>query len=527
MRRERTGMRVASIAALVVMMSSSIMAAVKLPGFFTDNMILQRDIAVPLWGWADPAEEITVEFADQKQTTKADKDGKWMVNLKAMKACSEGKILKISGKELKNVVVGDIYICSGQSNMEWGLERSINGKDEIAKATYPLIRLATTPRQSVPDPKDDINAAWQECSPKTAGRFSAVGYFFGRKLHEELEVPIGLINSSWGGSRIEPWIPPEGFDLVPELKEISDALKATRPDSPVFKKMYLDYFKRIEDWKAKAEEALANNQQPPAAPAIPKPASAPFGSTGMYNGKIHALAPFAIRGAIWYQGESNGGEGVEYFHKMQALIGGWRKIWGQGDFPFYFVQLADFRGGNKNPAGGDGWAKHREAQRQSLTIPHTGMAVITDIGNERDIHPKNKQDVGLRLALWALAKDYGIKNLVYSGPLYKGLKVEGSMIRLSFDHTGSGLMVGERKQGLEPTKEATEGKLQHFAIAGADKKWHWADATIDADGKSVLVSCDAVAEPVAVRYGFAQNPIGANLYNKEGLPASSFRTDDW
>ncbi len=527
MRRNIARTIVTSIAILAIVMSSSLMAAVRLPGFFNDNMILQRDIPAPLWGWADAGEEVTVEFAGQTKTVKTGADGKWMVKLDAMKASPEGRILKIAGKEIKNVVVGDIYICSGQSNMEWSTGGSVNAKEEIENANYPLIRLVTTPRLQIPTPQDDVKAQWEECSPRTIGRFSAVGYFFGRKLHKETEIPIGLINSSWGGSRIEPWIPPEGFMLVPELKQIADQVAASAPGSEAFKKRYLDFFNSLVSWLPKAKAAVAEDKRPPSPPSAPHSKGLPFGATGMYNGKVHALAPFGIRGAIWYQGEANGGEGVEYFHKMQALIGGWRRVWNQGDFPFYFVQLADFRGPNKNAGGGDGWAKHREAQRQSLTIPRTGMAVITDIGNERDIHPKNKQDVGLRLALWALANDYGKKNIVYSGPLYKGIKVEGNKIRVSFDHAGSGLMIGVRKNGLEPTKEAADGKLQHFAVAGADKQWHWADATIDADGKTVLVSCEAVAEPVAVRYAFAQNPQGANLYNKEGLPASGFRTDNW
>jgi sialate O-acetylesterase len=236
------------------------------------------------------------------------------------------------------------------------------------------------------------------------------------------------------------------------------------------------------------------------------------------------LIPFAIRGAIWYQGESNGGEGVSYFHKKQALIGGWRQLWNQGDFPFYFVQLANFQKPTEDPAGGDGWARIRDAQKQCLGIPNTGMAVIIDIGQANDIHPRNKQDVGARLALWALAKEYGRKDVVCSGPLYKAHKVEGNSIRIEFDDTGGALMVG-RKNGLEPTAEDPEAKLTWFAIAGEDRKWHWADAKID--GETVVVSCPDVPNPVAVRYAYAMNPQGCNLYNRAGLPAAPFRTDDW
>ena len=247
----------------------------------------------------------------------------------------------------------------------------------------------------------------------------------------------------------------------------------------------------------------------------------------MHNAMIHPFVNFPITGALWYQGESNGGEGESYYHKMHALIGGWRKLWGQGNFPFYFVQLASFQGVTEDPAGGDGWAKLREAQRHSLSIPNTGMAVITDtvpLAEAGDIHPRNKYDVGLRLARWALNRDYGQKELEVSGPLFKALTIEGNKARLAFDHIGSGLMVG-KKEGRATAIENSEGKLKRFAMAGADKKWHWAQAVIEKD--TVVVSSPEVTEPVAVRYAFQMNPDGANLYNRDGLPASPFRTDNW
>jgi sialate O-acetylesterase len=247
----------------------------------------------------------------------------------------------------------------------------------------------------------------------------------------------------------------------------------------------------------------------------------------MYNAMVAPIVRFPIKGALWYQGESNGGEGVTYYDKMRALIGGWRKVWGQGDFPFYFVQLASYQAVSEDPAGGSGWAKLREAQTKSLTIPNTGMAVIIDtvpLAERDDIHPKNKYDVGTRLALWALGRDYGQKQLEVSGPLFKALRIEGGKARLAFDHSGTGLMVG-KKEGRTPTVENKGGKLKSFAIAGADKKWVWAEAVID--GKTVTVSSPQVKDPVAVRYAYQMNPDGANLYNREGLPASPFRTDDW
>jgi sialate O-acetylesterase len=278
-------------------------------------------------------------------------------------------------------------------------------------------------------------------------------------------------------------VSPAGFHSVPELKSTAAAVDA--------------YDKTTK----------LNNRSPSA----------------IYNAMVHPLAPFAMRGAIWYQGESNGNEGESYYHKTQALVNGWRKLFNP-DLAFYWVQLADFRAPNEDPAGGDGWAKLREAQRKALTIKHTGMAVITDIGNAKDIHPRNKQDVGWRLSQWALHQTYGKKDLVPSGPLFKAAKPEGSAIRVSFDNVGSGLMVG-KKVGLSPTEHVKDGTLARFAIAGADKKWHWADAKID--GADVVLTSSEVDKPVAVRYAYSTNPAGANLYNKEGIPASPFRSDDW
>jgi len=288
-----------------------------------------------------------------------------------------------------------------------------------------------------------------------------------------------------------------------------------------------DAISHIEAWLPKAKAALASNATIPPAPQIPQhPLAHAGGTTGLYNGMIHGLIPFAIRGALWYQGESNGGEGQSYYQKKQALIGGWRQLWGEGDFPFYFAQLANFMQPNTNPEGGDGWARVREAQAFCLVgIPNTGMAVLTDIGDARDIHPKNKQDVGERLALWALAKDYGRKDLIYSGPIYRSMKVEGDTIVLSFDHVGEGLMVG-KKEGLAPTQEVKDGVLKGFSIKGEDGKWHWADAKIV--GQTVVVSAAGASKPTAARYAFTTNTDHCNFFNKAGLPAVPFRTDiEW
>ncbi len=342
-------------------------ADVKLASIFGDSMVLQRDLPVPVWGWADPGEEVTVTLGDQSKQTTAGDDGRWQVKLDALEANAVGQTLKVSGQntiELKDVLIGEVWICSGQSNMEWGLGGSLNGKEEVAAADHPQIRLFNVPGHlTSPVAKDTCPGEWKICQPNTAGGFSAVGYFFGRKLQQELKVPIGLVGSNWGGTLIEPWTSPAGFRSVPELKEIADKVAAYQEDTKV-------------------------QGRSPAA---------------IYNAMIHPLAPFAMRGAIWYQGESNGGEGESYYHKTQALVNGWRELFNP-DLAFYWVQLANFQSPTDDPAGGNGWSKLREAQRKALDIKHTGMAVIIDIGEAGDIHPRNKQDVGSRLAQWRCTK---------------------------------------------------------------------------------------------------------------------------
>jgi sialate O-acetylesterase len=477
------------IACLVFALTAS--ADVKLPNVLGSGMVLQRDLTVPVWGWAEAGEKVTVSFAGQTKTAKAGDDGKWMVKLSALKANAKATSLIVEGNNkisLDNILVGEVWICSGQSNMEWRLSGTTNAKEEIAASDYPLVRLFDVPGHTTsPKPQEEGRGNWQVCSQKTSGGFSAVGYFFGRRLHKELDVPVGLIGSNWGGTRIEPWTTLEGFESVPELSKIAEQVKNYKADTKV------------------------GGGSPSA----------------IYNSMVHPLTPFAMRGGIWYQGESNGREGITYYQKKHALVNGWRKAFQNKDLGFYWVQLANFQQPKNNPAGGDGWAKIREAQTKALDIPHTGMAVAIDLAdahNPRDIHPRNKQDVGGRLAQWALHQTYGKKDLVPTGPFYKSHQVKGSKIHLSFDHVGKGLMVG-KKIKLEPTVEVKGGKLEHFSIAGEDKKWVWADATIE--GNTVVVSSKEVKKPVAVRYGFTMNPANANLYNKDGIPALPFRTDDW
>ena len=473
---------------LCLLLADDVRSQIKLPAIVGDGMVLQQGMAVPIWGWDTAGQNVTVTFGGHKQSAIAGKVGRWQVKLGSMKASAKGRKLKVSGSDsvtIKRVLVGEVWICSGQSNMEWRLAQSVNGKAEIAASQNPLIRLFNVPGHTVAaQPQTHGKGSWTNCGPKTSGSFSAVGYFFGRRLAKELKVPIGLVGSNWGGTRIEPWVSLDGFRSVPELSNLADTVVT----------------------QAKENKKVGGRNP-----------------SAIFNSMVNPLAPFAMKGGIWYQGESNGGEGESYYHKKKALVNGWRKLFNP-NLAFYWVQLADFRNPTEDPAGGKGWSKLREAQRKALTIPNTGMAVIHDIGNAKDIHPRNKQDVGWRLSQWALHQNYGKTNLVPCGPLYKSHEVQGGAIRLSFDHVGGGLMVGE-KSGLEPAKKAKKGKLAHFAIAGADKKWFWAEATIDGD--SVVVKCADVAKPVAVRYGFAMNPRPANLYNKAGIPATPFRTDSW
>lgn len=528
-----------SIIMVLLFVSMKASGDVTLAELFSDHMVLQRNRPVSIYGKADPGENVTVTFSSQKKSMIADQDGIWGVKLDAMMASTNSATLCVAGKNqvtIDDVVVGDVWVCSGQSNMEF-LQEWTGRKDDIKGADYPLMRQLYVPLVKARAPHTDGTIKgnkWIACTPETVGKFTAVGFYFGRKLTQETGIPIGLIKSAWGGTAIESWIPYVGLAAVPELSKEKLNLD----------KQIKDYVEALAEaelsigvYVAKARQAIGNNGAMPEPPELkPYPIGAGGGWGCIYNGMIHPLVSFTIKGVIWYQGEANGGDGDIYYQKMRALVGGWRQAWNQGVFPFYYVQLANYQNPNSNPQGGDGWARVRMAQSKSLSITNTGMAVaidLADVGNPSDIHPKNKRDVGERLALWALAKDYpsttlraGGKaaDLVYSGPLYREMKIEGNKIRLVFDSVGSGLVVATKK-GYDPAVKDPQGKLQKFAIAGADKKWVWADAVID--GQNVVVSSPEVSKPVAVRYAFSMNPVGCNLYNNEGLPAAPFRTDDW
>jgi sialate O-acetylesterase len=460
----------------VLLLASSASAQLRLPKFFSNGMVVQRDAQIQVWGWDTPGTLVQVALDQQTAAAKADDNGQWQVALPAM-AAGGPWMMSVRGTQaiqFTDVWVGDLWLCSGQSNMEWPVAASANQEAEIAAGNHPKIRhLKVQHRPSAAPEEDLLTEGWKVASPETVGSFSAVGYFFARHLRTEVDVPIGLIGSNWGGTRIEPWTPPAGFQAVKALNWFAENLASfpeKRPDGQI------------------------NHQSPLA----------------LYNGMIHPLIKLPIRGAIWYQGESNNGEGLLYRDKMEGLITGWRKAWNQPELPFYFVQLAPYN------YGGDGQrlAKIWEAQTAALGIDHTGMAVTVDIGNLADIHPTNKQDVGKRLALWALAKTYG-KDVAYSGPLYSKSQVHGNGLLIEFAHA---------------TKLNTrDGQpVNELMIAGSDRRFFPATGEIvEAEGQAkLLVSSPEVSRPVAVRYGFHQLA-QPNLVNSAGLPASPFRTDAW
>ncbi len=645
------------LAAFVLLVFNSAFAAVRVPAIIGDNMVLQQGMKVRIWGWANPNEQVNVEIANQKAKATADAKGNWQALIGPLKAGGPF-VLTINSLKFNNVLVGEVWVCSGQSNMEWPLINSQNGADAVAKANYPEIRLFTVQKSTSSTKLEDVKGQWVVTTPDKVGQFSAVGYYFGRELNQKLKVPVGLIHTSWGGTPAEAWTSPEALASSTELKPILDRFQESLKDLPerqqAFKRRLADWIAKnlyqdegnkgeglgyadpktsVSDWPTmnlpqyvetagiKMDGAIwfrkeidvpqswlgkplelsvgaiddydttyfngtkvggigpetpdsyivqRNYQVPPGlvkpgrnviavrvfdsageggfgpgnmalkpvgasdgvslggtwnykvelqlAPKSPDWGSRPEapGPTNqnspsvLYNAMLAPITPMAIRGAIWYQGESNAGRAYQYRTLFPVMIRDWRSAWGEGDFPFYFVQLANWRPIKAQPEESD-WAELREAQTLTLREPQTGMAVIIDIGDTNDIHPRNKLDVGHRLALWALANTYKQKT-EYSGPMLEKFSVEGDKIRISFSHAAGGL------------KTSDGGPLKGFAIAGADHNFVWAEAKIE--GNQVVVWSKDVAKPVAVRYAWADNPV-CNLYNKIDLPASPFRTDDW
>jgi sialate O-acetylesterase len=623
-------------------------ANVKPARIFSSNMVLQQGQQNPVWGWADKGEKVTITFAGKTVSTKADKAGKWSAKLPSLDYGGPYE-MTIKGKNtinFNNILIGEVWICSGQSNMEFAVNGAINAKSEIASANYPNIRLFTVAKKVAQKPVEDLdNGEWQVCTPQTVPSFSAVGYFFGRQLNKDLNVPVGLIHTSWGGTVAETWTSTQtiendpdfkdklkelaGFDMTKYREQKMEAIKAKLKEVPTKDAglvngvaVYADPAMNDADWAdIDPSRVWEENGYPPIEGigwyrktitltadqakqaneihlgmiddnditwingvkvgatkaynekrvyAIPagtlkagknviairvedtggggglygdaaekylaigdqhlsladkwkfKITEAQIGSlevgpndypTLLFNGMLNPIIPYGIKGAIWYQGESNAGRAKQYQRVFPNMIKDWRTHWNQGDFSFMFVSLANYMEAPKQPGESD-WAELRESQTKTLALPKTGMALAIDLGEAGDIHPKNKQDVGKRLELAALKTTYG-KNIVYSGPMYQSVKFEGNKAIITFTETGSGLVAKDKY-----------GYLKSFSIAGADHKFVWAKAFINSDN-SVVVYSDEVKNPVAVRFGWANNPDDLNLYNKEGLPANPFRTDDW
>jgi sialate O-acetylesterase len=492
-------------------------ADLKLPGVFGDHMVLQQQQSNPLWGWDLPGTKITVTFAGQSYSTTAGADGRWSVRLAPLPASDTPQTLTVTGstqRVIEDVLIGEVWLCSGQSNMEMGIGMVQDGAKEIAAANFPTMRLLKVPKLWVPEPQADQAGSWKVCTPKNIAQggwngFSAAGYFFGRELERTLKVPVGLVDATWGGTRIESWTPPEGFAAVPALGSLQAAVELGDPHSPEHQRRLGQFLGETEQWLAAARAALTNATLAPAMPAYPQELLPPHDlqdSTALYNGMIHPLHPFGLRGAVWYQGEANLGDGLLYAEKMKALVGGWRQLWGEGDFPFYFAQIAPFNYGGDPARLGELWEGQAVAARD---IPNAGMAVINDIGNLKDIHPKNKQEVGRRLALLALARTYGQKDLVDSGPTFHSMEIDGGTLRVRFDHADGGLV---SRDGQPPS---------WFEIIDADEGG-FVPATARIDGATVVLSAPEAPHPVAMR--FAWNQLAEpNLMNSAGLPAGAFR----
>lgn len=511
-RRVAIGTAVATFFAL----ASTSLAEVRLHPLFTDHAVLQQGRRVPVWGTAEAGEMVTVEFGKQKATTTADDHGRWQVALSPLKATTNGMTLRAIGKsqsaEVTDVVVGEVWLASGQSNMEWPLKASFSSAPDIAASANPNLRLFTVVKRRSPIVKTDLDYAkhaWAVSGPATTPDFSAVGYYFGRDLEAALRnknVPVGVIHTSWGGSPAEVWMSKEALTSNHVYdRDIMDAyLPALR-----------SYRASVAQWDANKAAAEAKgekfDQWRPWAPWEP---------TELYNGMIANLIPYAIKGAIWYQGESNAGRAWQYRSLFADMITNWRKDWGQGDFYFYAVQLAPWDMNRKRDmatiaaqVGDSNWAELREAQNYvAQTLPNVGVAVITDVGDKDDIHPTKKAPVGNRLALLARAKTYG-EGVEYSGPVFTGKFSKGRELTLNFTHVGKGL------------KTANGGAPTGFTVAGEDGKFHAATAQIRGTSQIILSSAE-VEKPVAIRYGWADYPV-LNLMNADGLPASPFRTDSW
>jgi sialate O-acetylesterase len=475
--------------ALALAFAAPAWADVKLPNIFGDHMVLQRDQKDPVYGWAEPGEEITVKIHGQTKTTKAGDDGSFKVYLDPLPAGGP-HIMTVQGKNtitIHDVLIGEVWICSGQSNMQWDVRQANDPDLETMTAKFPKIRLISVPQVGTQEPQKDFNGKWAVCTPDSAATFSAVGFFFGRILNQALDVPIGLIDDAWGGSACEAWVRRDILEKDGKYADLMARWKETEEK----------YASADSEAKRPLEAQMRGNARP----------------ANIYNGVLKPTIGYGIRGVIWYQGESNAGRAYQYRDLFPLMIESWRDEWGQGPFSFYWVQLADFMAEKPGPAD-SAWAELREAQTMTMKrLPKSGQAVIIDIGEGRDIHPRNKQDVAKRLARWALANDYGMA-IPYRSPEYKAMEKSGNKVVLKFDYVGKG--------GLY-TFDVNEP--HGFTIAGSDQKFVAAQAKVTGPD-TIEVWSDQVSDPASVRYAWADNPV-CNVYSKDGLPLTPFRTDDW
>ena len=489
--------------------SSLTQAAIELPSFFSDGMILQRQGQAKVWGWLDQKGEVTVTFEDVSLTSTTDGEGRWEVTFEGLEASSEGQEMTISdgqeNKVIKDVLVGEVWIASGQSNMEWKVTGSLNPKKEVAASEDPLLRVYLTSNVTQVEPQIDFEGKWTAASSATTGKMTAVGYFFARDLRKELGVPVGVIECAWGGKPAESFISEEALQKLPEAKGlIEKKIKADAIwDEEVEK---ASFEKKMEQWKENGSKG-----RKPRMPVEPLLDSSMHST--IFNGMIAPIAGYGARGVIWYQGESNANKSTAgiYGELLETLVEDWRKRWGT-DLSFYYVQLANYRKVTTDPGAESDWVMVQDEMRRALdSIEGSGMAVTNDIGAADNIHPKNKQDVGSRLARWALGRDYGLEEVVMSGPLFQKAKEKDGRFILSFEHNA-----GLKSRDGEP--------LKRFEIKAEDGAWVWAEAQIE-DGK-VIVWSDEIKDPAAVRYAWAENPEGANLVNGEDLPTSVFTTEE-
>ncbi len=496
-----------------LLLAAPALANVKLPALISDNMVLQQGRPAAIWGTADPGEEVTVTMQGEKREATAASDGRWRVELGPLKAGGPYE-MTVAGKNtltIHNVLVGEVWVCSGQSNMEYAMEHGpgvlggvMNAGEEVAAAHDPQIRLFKVKVAVAGKPQSGVEGQWEITTPESVRYFSAVGYFFGRDLHQALRVPVGLIDSTKGGTPAEAWMSAPTLEADPALKQVLDSWRLEIAEYP---EVLGKYEQKLNIWEKSAEQAEAGGKVAPEPPPFPTdPRSHRWRDAGLWNGMIAPLTPYRIKGVIWYQGESNADAPYQYRDVFAQLIRSWRQSWGEGDFPFLFVQLAGFKPGGEP----DSWAVLRESQAKVLELPKTGMAVAVDIGDPERIHPLNKQEVGRRLALAAEAVAYGRK-VDYQGPTFKSLQALNGTLRLSFSHVDGGLV-------------ARGGAPAGFEIAGEDQKFVPAEARIEGD--EVVLASPLVPAPVAARYAWADYP-QCNLYNRAGLPAPPFRTDDW